>query len=135
MQRLLCWLCVPFLWVAAANAADGPKPLTVEEAAKKVGEQVTLRMEVKAAARSGGVAFLNSESNHKSAKNFTIFLTPRVLSQMVDADIEDPVAHFKGKTVEVQGKVTLHQDKPQIILDSPKAIKIIDEKKDNEARG
>jgi DNA/RNA endonuclease YhcR with UshA esterase domain len=132
-MRGLTWLlCVPFLWVAVAAAADPPKPLTVAEAAQKVGEEVTLRMEVKAAAKSGAVAFLNSETNHRSPKNFTIFLNPKVLSQFADADIEDPVAHFKGKTVEVKGKVTLHMEKPQIILDSAKAIKIIDEKKADE---
>lgn len=114
--------------VASAVLAEDPKPIGPAEAAKKVNETVLLRMEVKAASISGNVGFLNSESSHRDEKNFVIFLSSKLLSQFRDSDIEDPVAHFKGKTIEVKGKVTLHREKPQIILDSPKSIKILDEK-------
>ncbi|MDZ4685488.1 MAG: hypothetical protein SH850_10530 [Planctomycetaceae bacterium] len=123
--------CVSFLSVAFAMAADGPKPITAAEAAKKVGEEVLVRMEVKSASLQKNVGFLNSETSHRDEKNFVVFLNSKLLSQFRDADIEDPAAHFKGKTVEVKGKVGLHMEKPQIILDSVKSIKIIEEKKDD----
>jgi DNA/RNA endonuclease YhcR with UshA esterase domain len=117
-----------------AIAEDEPKFIGPAEALKKVEETVVLRMEVKAASIQGNVGFLNSESSHKDEKNFVVFLTPKVISQFRDADIEDPAAHFKGKTVEVKGKVTLHREKPQIILDSFKSIKIIEKDKEKPAK-
>lgn len=123
-------LCAPVLWVSSvAVAAEEPAPLTPAEAAKKVGEQVTVKMEVKSATVRGEVGFLNSEVDHKSQKNFTIFLGGKVLAKFKEAEIDDPAAHFKGKSVLVKGKVSLHQEKPQIILEGPGSIKIVDEKK------
>ena len=58
---------------AAVFAADPPaKPLTVADAAKKVGEKVTVEFEVKSVGGGKGIAFLNSEADFKSAQNFTL---------------------------------------------------------------
>lgn len=109
-------------------AADEPTPLTPAEAAKKIDKEVSVKMEVKSASLRGEVGFLNSETNFKDEKNFTIFLGSKTLTKFKDAKIDDPAAHFKGKTIIVKGKVTLHMDKPQIILDGPGSIKIVEEK-------
>ncbi len=124
----LAFCSLVFAFAAIAPAADEPAPLTPAEAAKMVDKDVTVQMEVKSAMVRGEVGFLNSEKNHKDEKNFTIFLGSKTLDKFKDAKIDDPAAHFKGKTVIVKGKVTLHMDKPQIILDGPASIKIVDEK-------
>jgi hypothetical protein len=118
------------LWSASvAIADDEPKPIGPAEALQKVDQTIVLRMEVRSASIQGNVGFLNSESSHRDAKNFVVFLPPKVVSQFRDADINDPAAHFKGKTIEVKGKVTLHREKPQIIVDRPKAIRIVETEK------
>ena len=114
-----------FLWLSVALAADQPNPIGPAEAAKKVNEDVTLRMDVKSAALREGVCFLNSEEDFKDAKNFTVFIDKEALAKFNEAKIEDPAVEFKGKTVQVKGKVTLYRDRPEIKVIGPDAIKIV----------
>jgi DNA/RNA endonuclease YhcR with UshA esterase domain len=113
---------------AAVVAADEPaKPVTPEEAAKKVNENVTVEMEVKSA-RLQGNCYLNSQADYKDAKNFTVFIGRDALKKFKDAKIEDPAAHFKGKTVRVKGTVKLFHEKPEIVLDGPDQIQVVEKK-------
>jgi DNA/RNA endonuclease YhcR with UshA esterase domain len=116
------------LWLSLAAAEDPPRPIGPAEAAKKVNEEVTLQMEVKSAALRQGGCFLNSEENFKDAKNFTAFIDKAGLAKFKEAKIEDPAAHFKGKTVQVKGKVLLYRDRPEIKLAGPDAIKVVEKK-------
>ena len=117
-----------FLCLSLAVADDPPKPVGPMEAAKKVNEEVTLQMEVKSAALREGVCFLNSEEDFKDAKNFTVFIDKEALAKFKEAKIEDPAAHFKGKTIQVKGKVTLYRERPEIKLSGPEAIKVVEKK-------
>jgi DNA/RNA endonuclease YhcR with UshA esterase domain len=121
---MLVFVLTPFLAAAEENA----KPIGPEEAAKQVNEKVTLRMEVKSAALRGSVCFLNSQEDFKDARNFTVFLGKDALEKFREAKIEDPAAHFKGKTILVTGKVTIYREKPQIAVDGPDQIKIEEKK-------
>ena len=118
-----------FLWLPLAAAEDQPKPLTPEEAAKKVNEEVTVQMEVKSAAARSGVCFLNSADDYKDAKNFTVFLDKDALAKFKEAKIDDPAPFYKGKTVRVKGKVTLYRDRPEIKVGGPDAITVVDKDK------
>jgi DNA/RNA endonuclease YhcR with UshA esterase domain len=126
----LCVLAVfsSFLGLSLALAEDQPKPLSAAEAAKKVNEEVTLLMEVKSASLRESVCFLNSEPDFKDAKNFTFFIDKEALAKFQEAKIEDPAAQFKGKTVQVKGKVTLFRDHPQIKVSGPDALKLVEKK-------
>ena len=117
------------LWLPLAAAEDQPKPIGPADAAKKVNEEVTLQMEVKSAALREGVCFLNSEENFRDAKNFTVFIDKAALAKFKEAKVEDPAAHFKGKTVQVKGKVTLYRDRPEIKVNGPDAIGVVEKKK------
>jgi len=123
-------IVVAVLLVPAAWSEDKPKdkPLTPAEAAKKVDENVTVEMEVRSAGKGNGVVFLNSEADFKDAKNFTIFLDKDALAKFKKAKIEDPADYYEGKTIQVKGKVTLYQDKPQIAVRRPDQIEIVDKK-------
>jgi DNA/RNA endonuclease YhcR with UshA esterase domain len=116
------------LWLPLTRAEDKPKPIGPAEAAKKVNEEVTVQMEVKSAALRGEVCFLNSEEDFKDAKNFTIFIDKDALAKFKEAKIDDPAAHFKGKTVQVKGKVLLYRDRPEIKVSGPDEIKIVEKK-------
>ena len=121
-------ILVPFLWLSRAPAQDQPKPIGPAEAAKKVNEEVTLQMQVKSAALREGVCFLNSEEDFKDTKNFTLFIDKDALAKFKEAKIDDPAAHFKGKTVQVKGKVILYRERPEIKLSGPDAIKVVEKK-------
>jgi DNA/RNA endonuclease YhcR with UshA esterase domain len=118
-----CLLCLPLV-----RAEDKPKPLGPAEAARKVNEEVTLRMEVKSASLRKDVCFLNSEEDFKDGKNFTLFIDKEALARFKKAKIEDPAAHFKGKTVQVKGKVILYRERPEIKVSGPDAITIVEKK-------
>jgi DNA/RNA endonuclease YhcR with UshA esterase domain len=126
----LCGFTVLVLlpWVAFVRADDAPKSIGPAEAAKKLGEQVTVRMEVKSAALRSSVCFLNSEEDFKDAKNFTVFLDKEALTKFKEAKIDDPAAHYKGKTIQVKGKVNLFRDRPEIAVSGPDQIEIVDKK-------
>lgn len=109
-------------------AEDQPKPIGPAEAARRVNEEVTLRMEVKSAALREGVCFLNSEENFKDAKNFTVFIDKEALARFKQGKIENPAAHFKGQTIQVKGKVTLYRGRPEIKVSGPDAIKVVEQK-------
>jgi DNA/RNA endonuclease YhcR with UshA esterase domain len=117
-----------FCWLSLCLAEDQSKPIGPAEAAKKVNEEVTLQMEVKSAALRSGVCFLNSEEDYKDAKNFTVFIDKDALGKFKEAKIDDPAEKFKGKTVQVTGKVTLYRDRPEIKVTGPDAIKIVEKK-------
>jgi hypothetical protein len=120
-----------FLVVTAGVwAADEPKPLTPEEAAKQVDKDCLVEMKIKAVGMSKGpVYFLNSESDFRSEKNFTVFLGKDAVEKLKKAGVEDPKAHYLDKTIRVQGKVKLYREKPEIVVEDPeKQIKIVEKK-------
>jgi DNA/RNA endonuclease YhcR with UshA esterase domain len=108
-------------------ADDAPKTVTAAEAAKKVNEKVVLEMEVKS---TGGKDnwFLNSEEDYKGEKNFTVFIPKEVVEKFMKAKVTDPAAQWKGKTIRVTGTVTLYEKKPQIKIEDPDQIKIVEKK-------
>ncbi len=127
---VLCGL-VPVLFAVLVLGQEPTVPIRPEEAAKKVGQETTLRMEVKSATLLKTVCFLNSEDDFKDAKNFTIFIGKDALAKFKEAKIEDPADHFKGKTIDVKGKVTLFRERPQIEMNDPAQIKLVPKKNED----
>jgi DNA/RNA endonuclease YhcR with UshA esterase domain len=125
-MRLWSFALLVALVSAPALADEQPKPVGPAEAAKKVDSEVVLQMEVKSSALSKGVCFLNSEKDYKDAGNFTLFIDKAALAKFKDAKIDDPAAHYKGKTVVVKGKVVLYRDKPEIKVSGADDIKVFE---------
>jgi len=120
------------LWASPGPAADEKeaKPLTPAEAAKHVNEKCTVELEVKSSAKArNGMVFLNSESNYRDGKNFTVVIEKKDLEKFKKAEIADPAAHYKGKTVHVTGTVSLYQNRPQLKVEDPAQIKVVETKK------
>jgi DNA/RNA endonuclease YhcR with UshA esterase domain len=128
MRHRLLAVVVLLAFVPCARGDDKPTVIGPAEAAKKVNEQVTLEMEVKSATLRGTNCFLNSEKDFRDSKNLTLFIDKDALARFKEAKIDDPAAHFKGKTVRVEGKVVLYREKPEIKLSGPDDIKIVEKK-------
>lgn|SRR5262245_27656623 len=125
MRFLVFFLAV--VVAAGSRAEDSDKAVTPAEAAKKVNEKVTVEMEVKS---TGGreACFLNSEADYKDAKNFAVFISEAALVKFKEAKIENPKEFYKGKLVRVTGMVVLYRDKPEIKVDSPDQIALVEKK-------
>jgi DNA/RNA endonuclease YhcR with UshA esterase domain len=115
--------------VVPALLASDPQTTAISPAAaaKKVNEKVTVEMEVKS---TGGKDnwFLNSTESFKDDKNFTVFVPKETVDKFKKNKIDDVEKQFKGKTIQVTGTVTLFKDKPQIKVDEPDQIKIVEKK-------
>ena len=128
-MRTCAVLAVLLLCPALLRADDkGAKPLSPAEAAKHVGEKCTVEMQVKSTGkgREGSVVFLNSEEDYKDTKNFTVFLDKEVLEKFRKAKIDDPADHFKGKTIRVTGTVKLYRERPEIAVDDPEQVQVVE---------
>ena len=117
---------VVFLLPAAicAQEAGASRPITPEEALKRVDQKVTVAMEVKS---TGGntARYLNSESDFRDNKNFAVFIPNAALSGFKQAGIADPGELYKGKTIVVTGTVALAQGRPQIRVENAGQIKVV----------
>ena len=120
---LFC-LALPALALAQESA---PKPLTPAEAAKKLEMKVTVEMEVKSTGGNNN-NYLNTHSDYKDAANFTIFIPKAALTKFAAAKIEKPIDYYKGKTIQVTGTVVLFEQKPQIRVEDPAQIKVVEKK-------
>jgi hypothetical protein len=126
------WFLILLAWTLPIRllAQDTTKPLTPEEALKKVNQQITVQMEVKS---TGGrtARYLNSETDFRSSKNFAIFIPQAVLEKFKKASIDEPATYYKSKTIQVTGLVVRSESKdatgqPQIRVEDPSQIKVIE---------
>ena len=103
-------------------------PLSPQEAANRVNEQVTVQMLVQAAknCQRCSLMFLDSEEDHHDPKNFAVAVTDAGKGKFREAKIDDPAGHFKGKTIQVTGLVTLKDNQPQIEVDDPRQIEVVE---------
>jgi len=129
-MRYATFVFAAFAPLGLLLAQDDSKPLTPDEALKKVDEKITVQFEVKS---TGGntARYLNSEADYRSGKNFAIFIPQNALAKFHKADIDEPSDYYKGKIVQVTGTVTLGSSKttsarPQIRVEDPAQIKVID---------
>ena len=106
-------------------------PLTPLEAANRVNEPVTVEMLVKAAKICPHCAqiFLDSEEDHHDPKNMAVAVTETGAARFKEARIDDPARHFRGKTIRVQGVVTLKDNRPRIDVDDPRQIEVVGKSK------
>jgi uncharacterized protein (TIGR03067 family) len=118
--------------------ADDTKPLTPAEAIKKVNEEVTVQMLVKASKNrleKRGEIYLDSEENFQDEKNLGIVVTKTGAVKFKAKGVDDPAVHFKDKTIRVKGTVIIKEKRPRIEVDDPKQIVIVetgDAKKEQE---
>jgi hypothetical protein len=70
------------------------------------------------------VIFLNFGKNFNTSLSAVIYDFD--VHSFVDAGIEQPEAYFKNKKVMLEGIIRIANGKPEIVINSPKQIKIIE---------
>jgi DNA/RNA endonuclease YhcR with UshA esterase domain len=120
---------VGLVFAIPAFAAD-EKALTPVEARKKVGEEITVKMEVKAAKdrlENRGEIYLDAEEDFKNEKNFAVVITKKGAASLKDAGVVDPANHFMGKKITAKGTVKEVDGVPRIEIDDAKQINVVKE--------
>ena len=115
---------------AVMALADDPKVIKPEEAAANVDREVIVEYTVKSSRimDDKNIGFLNSEEDNKNEKNFTAFITPKGMKAYKDdRQIANPGAEYIDKKIRVKGKIVLHKSKPEIKVDSPEQIEVVEE--------
>src|SRR6476469_363384 len=106
------------------HAQEAARPITPEEALKRIDQKVTVAMEVKS---TGGntARYLNSETDFRGEKNFAVFIPNVALASFKQAGISDPGEFYKGKAIVVTGTVALAQGRPKIRVEHVNQIKLV----------
>jgi hypothetical protein len=127
------FLAVALLLGGGLVVADdqATKPLSKEEARKKVNEEVTVElfiMVTKDRLEKRGEIYLDAEEDFRDAKNLAIVINKTGAAALAQAGITNPAEHFKEKTLRVQGTVTVVDDIPRIVVEDLKQITIVEKK-------
>ncbi len=98
--------------------------LSPAQAAKKVGEKVTVQFAV---ASTGGQAnlYLNSDKDFRSKENFAVVLTPKAKTGPWDKATGET---FKGKVIRATGTIKLNKDTPQLDVTDPQQLEFVEAK-------
>ena len=101
--------------------------LSAVEAINRVNESVTVEMLVQRTKYCTGSrqVFLDSEPNHRDPKNLGVVVTESGRARFSEAGIDEPTAHFKGKTILVSGVVIRKEKGPYIEVDDPNQIEMV----------
>ena len=92
--------------------------VTTSEVKTNIGKNVILKGYVAGVVVREKVAYLNFDNNYpKNTCSVTIFAS--------EFDKFGDLSRFENKNVEVSGKITEYQGKPQIIIKSPGQLKIV----------
>jgi hypothetical protein len=127
MRRLLAVVSGVLAVADGLALAADDKPLGPVEARKKVGQEITVKLEVKAAKdrlEQRGEIYLDAEEDFRSDKNFAVVITKEGAQSLREAGIADPADHFKGKTIKAKGQVKEVDRVPRIEIDDAKQISI-----------
>ena len=72
------------------------------------------------------ICFLNSHEDHRESDNFTAVIFRDGLTRFAADGIKDPAAHFRDKTIRVRGRIEEHQGRPQIKVEQPGQIEVVE---------
>src|SRR5215213_3878984 len=101
--------------------------MTPVEAINRINETVTVEMLVQRTKCCTGSrqVFLDSEPSYRDPNNLGVVVTEAGRPSFSEAGIDDPTAHFKGKTIRVRGVVIRKEKGPYIEVSDPSQIEIV----------
>jgi hypothetical protein len=103
-----------------APSEQRTKAISWQDAAKHYGEYCAVEGTVAATHNSGKACFLNFHPNWKK------YFTAVIFANRFSLFPATPERYYQGKKVRVTGYIKEYQGKPEIILESPEQIEILD---------
>ena len=125
MKTIVLMLCLAITSFIQDNA------ITPAEAAKMVDKDVLLEMKVESSSmdKNKSNMFLNSKASFKDTDNFTVVVRAGANEKLKEKHkFKDAPKFFKDKIIQVKGKVSTYNDKPQIVVDGSAQLTVIEEK-------
>lgn len=110
----------PFVETPAPTAATLDQVIDWSQAANFVGQTATVEGSVVDTYNSGKVIFLNFD--HDYHNSFKVVIFPDAWTLFPDT----PDVYYKDKTVRVTGQVKSYENSPEIIVDHPDQIEIME---------
>ena len=109
-------------------------PLTTAEAAKKVGEKVTVEFVIQSAGRNAEFQELYSEKEWKSDNCFFLRFSGPARERFAEVNIAEVSVYFLNETVRVTGEVKVLNigdfKKPAIYVDNVEQIEVVTTNRD-----
>jgi hypothetical protein len=105
---------------AVATTPADPTIISWADAAAYAGQTVTVEGKVVDTYNSGKVVLLNFDRDFRSTFKVAIFADAWPLFPA------PPETHYRDKTVRVTGQVQMYQNAPEIIVDRPEQIEIVE---------
>ncbi len=96
--------------------------LAPAEAAKKVGERVTVQFEVQSAGGKGNI-FLNTDKDFRAEGNFTVVLRP---TAQTGPWAKAAPNSFVGRTIRATGTIRLYKESPQLEVTAEKDLLFVE---------
>jgi DNA/RNA endonuclease YhcR with UshA esterase domain len=125
MKTIVLMLCLTITSFIQENA------ITPAEAAKMVDKDCLMEMKVESSSmdKNKSNMFLNSKASFKDADNFTVVVRAGANEKLKNRHkFKDAPKFFKDKTIQVKGKVSTYNDKPQMVVDGSAQLTVIEEK-------
>lgn len=116
-----------------SDAADSDgaalEPIATDVAAAQVGRTCLVEMTVRSARHIDDkeMCFLNSAKRHRDEGNFTVVIFKTGMGRLREAGIDKPADHYLDRTIRVRGVVQLRDERPQIVVEDPTQIELVDE--------
>jgi hypothetical protein len=104
----------------AVPAPEAPPVVSWEEAAAYAGQVATVEGQVVDTYNSGKVVLLNFDQDFRNTFKVAIFPDAWPLFPA------PPEEHYQGATVRVTGQIKMYQNAPEIVVDRPEQIEIVE---------
>ena len=103
----------------AGNARFAGEIVPWERARSYIGREVTVEGKIVRTHRGKNILFLNFHPNWKKYLSVVIF------GKDLPGFPDNPETYYRNKALRVRGTVTLHKDRPEIVVTSPAAITVV----------
>lgn len=103
----------------AGNARSAGEIVPWERARSNIGREVTVEGKIVRTHRGKNILFLNFHPNWKKYLSVVIF------GKDLPGFPDNPETFYRNKALRVRGTVTLHKDRPEIVVTSPEAITVV----------
>ena len=132
-RRFAFGLLGGLLALSSSAWADEPAAkatIAAADARDHVGETCTVELTVRLSKNAAPPReyYLDSEKDFRDEKNLAVVISYDHADLFKKAGIDDPSAHYKGKTLRVTGKIIREKDQTRIRVEDPKQITLVDDK-------
>ncbi len=98
---------------------SGGRVISWESAGKYTGKRVTVEGTIVRGYNSGKACFLNFH------RNFTRYMSLTIFENALKRFPFQPQKYYLNKTVRVKGKIKTYEGRPEIVVESPKQIEVV----------